>query len=208
MIRLFFIIIISMRWRLVLTAMQENRLLLMQILSFVSGKILFGTTQLPQYQKTESYLAELIVAFLFYASSFVLKLISIPRIILTQVVMVNLRSFLLWIVTVLIMIFSFTLSQTLGWNSFQIILLQIIIFLQTAVLILLSNWRYTSKVEFVVYELILSVNILILGIKTVLFISYEEDRSNKDIVLLNLTTEIAFTIFVMDSIERAYKRYF
>jgi hypothetical protein len=33
-----------MRWRLVLTAMQENRLLLMQILSFVSGKILFGTT--------------------------------------------------------------------------------------------------------------------------------------------------------------------
>lgn len=80
--------------------------------------------------------------------------------------------------------------------------------MQTAILILLSNWRYTSKIEFVVYEAILSLNILILGIKTVLFISYEEDRSNKDIVLLNLTTEIAFTIFVMDSIERAYKRYF
>lgn len=70
-----------MRWRLVLTALQQNKLLLMQILSFISGKILFGTTELPQYQKTESYLVELIVAFLFYASSLVLKLISIPRII-------------------------------------------------------------------------------------------------------------------------------
>lgn len=122
--------------------------------------------------------------------------------------MVNLRSFLLWIVTALIIIFGFSLSHTLGWTSFEIMLLLIIIFLQNAVLILLSNWRYTSKVQFVVYETILSVNILVLGIKTVLFISYEEDRSNKDIVLLNLTTEIAFSIIVMDSIERAYKRYF
>jgi hypothetical protein len=122
-------------------------------------------------------------------------------------VLVNLRSFLLWIVAALIMIFSFSLSQTLEWTSFEIMLLLVIIFLQTAVLILLSNWRYISKVEFVVYEAILSVNILILGIKTVVFISYEENSSNKDIVLLNLTTQIAFTILVMDSIERAYKRY-
>lgn len=68
-----------MRWRLVLTTMQENKLLLMQILSFISGKILFGMLELPQYHKTESYLVELIIGFLFYASSFVLKLISIPR---------------------------------------------------------------------------------------------------------------------------------
>jgi hypothetical protein len=70
-----------MRWRLVLKAMQENKLLLMQILSYVSGKILFGVIELPQYQKTESYLIELIVGVLFYASAVLLKLISIPRII-------------------------------------------------------------------------------------------------------------------------------
>ncbi len=107
-----------MRWRAVLQKMQENKLLLLQILSFISGKILFGAIELPQHQKTESYLIELIVAVLFYTSALLLKLIAIPRIIVKEIVLVNLRSFLLWIVTALIMIFSFSLTQTLKWTSF------------------------------------------------------------------------------------------
>lgn len=50
------------------------------------------------------------------------------------------------------------------------------------------------------YEAILSFNILALGIKTVIFIEYDLDSPHKDIVLLNLTTQIALTILYMDSI--------
>jgi hypothetical protein len=53
----------------------------------------------------------------------------------------------------------------------------------------------------------MSINILTLGVKTVVFVEQEKDSPNKDIVLLNLTTQIAFAILIMDSIERAYKRY-
>ena len=81
------------------------------------------------------------------------------------------------------------------------------LFLETAVLILFCNWRYTSKTEFVVYEAILSVCILALGIKTVVFIAEDKASQNNDIVLLNLTTQIAFSILIMDSIEKGYKRY-
>jgi hypothetical protein len=59
----------------------------------------------------------------------------------------------------------------------------------------------------VIYEAILSVSILALGIKTVVFIAVDSGSPNKDIVLLNLTTQIAFSILIMDSIEKAYKRY-
>lgn len=71
---------------------------------------------------------------------------------------------------------------------------------------ILCSWHFIDKVEFIFYEVILSVNILALGIKTVIFIEYDLDSPHKDIVLLNLTTQIALTIIYMDSIERAYSK--
>jgi hypothetical protein len=50
------------------------------------------------------------------------------------------------------------------------------------------------------YEFVLSVNIIALGIKTVIFIEYDLESPHKDIVLLNLTTQIALTILFMDAI--------
>ena len=50
-------------------------------------------------------------------------------------------------------------------------------------------------------------SIISLGIKTVSFIAYYEDASFKDIVLLNLTTEIALSICLMDMLERAYSEH-
>lgn len=55
--------------------------------------------------------------------------------------------------------------------------------------------------------MILAVNILALGIKTVVFIEYDLDSPHKDMVLLNLTTQIALSIIIMDSIERSYSKY-
>jgi hypothetical protein len=50
------------------------------------------------------------------------------------------------------------------------------------------------------------VNILALGIKTVVFIEYDLDSPHKDMVLLNLTTQIALAILVMDAIDRSYSK--
>ena len=78
--------------------------------------------------------------------------------------------------------------------------------LATSTLVILCCWHFIDKVEYVFYEVILSVNILALGIKTVIFIEYDFDSPHKDIVLLNLTTQIALTIIFMDSVERAYSK--
>lgn len=53
----------------------------------------------------------------------------------------------------------------------------------------------------------MAVSIVALGIKTVIFVEFESGSPHKDIVLLNLTTQIAFAILLMDSMERAYKRF-
>ncbi len=66
--------------------------------------------------------------------------------------------------------------------------------------VILANWHYITKKEFVFYEIILIINILVLGVKTVVFIAYESSSPNKDIVLLNLTTQIALTIIIMDAL--------
>lgn len=36
--------------------MRENKLMLMQVLSFISAKIVLGIVELPQYEKNENYL--------------------------------------------------------------------------------------------------------------------------------------------------------
>ena len=56
------------------------------------------------------------------------------------------------------------------------------------------------------YEALLGVNILALGIKTVIFIEYDLDSPHKDMVLLNLTTQIALAVLLMDGMERAHAK--
>jgi hypothetical protein len=42
--------------------------------------------------------------------------------------------------------------------------------------------------------------------KTVGFIKHHSESPDKDIVLLNLTTQIALVIVLMDFLEKSYKR--
>jgi hypothetical protein len=140
-------------------------------------------------------------------AAFALKLALNGRPILKTLLVINIRMFLIWMVSILSMVFSFSLCRSLNWETdekLSVILCQI---LQTGTLVILCHWRYISKAEFVVYELLLSINILILGIKTVIFIEYANNSPHKDIVLLNLTTQIALAILEMDAIDRAYSRH-
>lgn len=43
--------------------------------------------------------------------------------------------------------------------------------------------------------------------KTVSFVKYDSESNNKDIVLLNLTTQIALMIILMDTIEKSYRKW-
>jgi hypothetical protein len=137
----------------------------------------------------------------------VLKLALNGRPILKTLLVINIRMFLIWMVSILSMVFSFSLCRSLNWGTDENISVLLCQIFQTATLVILCHWRYISKGEFIAYELMLSINILILGIKTVIFIEYEKDSPHKDIVLLNLTTQIALAILEMDAIDRAYSRH-
>lgn len=150
----------------------------------------------------------LICSFLFYLTAFVLKLALNGRPILKTLLVTNIRMFLIWMVSILTMVFSFSLCRSLNWTTGENISVLLCQILQTGTLAILCHWRYISKAEFVVYEFLLSINILVLGIKTVIFIEYENNSPHKDIVLLNLTTQIALAILEMDAIDRAYSRHY
>lgn len=45
------------------------------------------------------------------------------------------------------------------------------------------------------------------SLKTVNFIKYDTESNHKDIVLLNLTTQIALMIILMDTIEKSYRKW-
>lgn len=94
-----------------------HRLLVAQIATFVCGKILLAVIELPQYEKEEAYVAELLIGVCFYLAALVLKWLSLPKRRAWEVVKVNLQSFLLWIVALLMIIFSFSLSHALNWSS-------------------------------------------------------------------------------------------
>jgi hypothetical protein len=67
-------------------------------------------------------------------------------------------------------------------------------------LVILCHYEFVSKMEFIAYECMLAINIIALGIKTVVFIEYDLESPHKDMVLLNLTTRIALAILIMDGI--------
>lgn len=62
-------------------------------------------------------MAELLIGVAFYLSALILKWLSLPKGKACEVVKVNLQSFLLWIVALLMIIFSFSLSHALNWSS-------------------------------------------------------------------------------------------
>ena len=65
---------------------------------------------------------------------------------------------------------------------------------------------FVDKAEFIAYEALLAINILAIGIKTVIYIEYDLESPHKDMVLINLATRIALAILIMDSLERAYTK--
>ena len=111
----------------------------------------------------------LIFGLIFYLVSLLMKVIK-DKVHFKALVIVSIRMFLIWVVSILSIIFSFSLCRELGWDLIERVGVVGCLTIQTIILVIFCSWRHTSKLEFVSYEVILSVNILVLGIKTVLFI--------------------------------------
>lgn len=148
----------------------------------------------------------LIITALLYLGAFGFKLYKEGRLLLKSILFVYFKMFLIWIVSILSIIFSFSLSHELDWNMVEIIALNISQVLSTSTLVVLCNWRFVNKIEFIAFEAILGINIIALGIKTVIYLEYDSESPHKDMVLINLTTQVALAILVMDAIERAYAK--
>ena len=94
---------------------KHHKVLIGQITCFYLGKTFIGFIELPNDTKNISYTPILMVAAVSYLGAFILKLIKEGRVILRALLPTYLRLFLIWIVSLLSTIFSFSLSHELGW---------------------------------------------------------------------------------------------
>jgi hypothetical protein len=142
----------------------------------------------------------LLLALLFYSLSIGIKFYRHKAALAMALPRILIESFLLWIVTLLVLMFSFALEDKMSWTFFEKMLSMANIFLQTSAFVLLTNMKFISKREFVNYEITLALNVVSLAHKSVWFLTYEDENPDKDILLLNLTTQIALSIIIMDVI--------
>ena len=61
--------------------------------------------------------------------------------------------------------------------------------------------------EFYGFAGALSVNVIALSLKTVGFIQDDSRPAHKDIVLLNLSTQIALAIILLDALQKSYEKH-
>ena len=110
------------------------------------------------------------VSAILYLAAFILKLVKEGRVILRALIPVYLRLFLIWVVSLLSIIFSFSLSHELGWPMLEIITQTVCEILTTSTLVILCYPQFISRPEYFAYQILLAINILALGIKTVIYI--------------------------------------
>ena len=152
---------------------KRHKLAIGQINCFYLGKTFIGFIELPNDTKNISYTPILMLSAVLYLGAFVLKLYKNGRPLLKALLGIYLRMFLLWVVSLLSTIFSFSLSHELGWPMLEIITQTVCEILTTSTLIIFCSPQFVSKVEYVAYQGLLAINILALGIKTVIFIEYD-----------------------------------
>ena len=100
---------------------KKHRVLIGQVTCFYLGKTFIGFIELPNDTKNISYVPILMVSAVLYLLAFILKLYKEGRDILKALIPTYLRLFIIWIVSLLSTIFSFSLSHELGWSMLEII---------------------------------------------------------------------------------------
>jgi hypothetical protein len=101
----------------IILKLAKNKLSVIQAFCFILGKIFLGLVELPQYQKDKNYLPFLICAFLGYIFAYGIKLYSLRPSIFRKLLKINLKVFIIWVVSLLNIIFTLSLINALSWNS-------------------------------------------------------------------------------------------
>jgi len=90
---------------------KKHKIIIGQITCFYLGKTFIGFIELPNDTKNISYTPILMVSAVLYLLAFIIKLYKEGRVILFALMITYLRHFLLWIVALLSVVFSFSLSH-------------------------------------------------------------------------------------------------
>lgn len=185
----------------------QSKITMVEVGTFILLKIFMGIMELPHYPKSSSEIPFLIIALILTVLCIVMKLYNHKYELIRSIIHIQKEIFLLWIVTTIFIIFSWSLCDALNWSFFEKLLVVLCEILQTFLISLLTDFRFISKIEFYGFEATIGLNIIALAIKTVGFIKDDSESAHKDIVLLNLSTQIALAIIMMDILERSYSTF-
>lgn len=93
------------------------------VILFLLMKIFLGMVELPHYNKTSTEIPFLLLTFLFAAGCVGAKFFIHKYQLIRKVPYLQFESFLLWVVTMIYIIFSWSLCDALGWNLFEKIMI-------------------------------------------------------------------------------------
>lgn len=146
---------------------------IVQIGSFVAAKICFGLIELPHESKESTYIPYLVANILFLGFAIGLKVMRHRYQMLIKFAIIQLECFLIWVISFIMMVFSWSLLDAIQWDFGEKIMVMICEFLSTIMLTMLTHDKFISKLEFISFEVILAIEIICVSIKTVSFIRYD-----------------------------------
>lgn len=121
------------------------------LLMFGIAKLVFSILELPHAEKSSTYIPFLLISLVFFGAAAALKIFHHRFDILRKILHLELSCFLIWVITVIFIIFTWSLCDALSWNLFEKILLVLCQILTTFLVTLLSDPRFISKAEFIGY---------------------------------------------------------
>jgi hypothetical protein len=185
----------------------KNNLAPAMVVTFVLLKVVLGLVELPHYTKESTVLPWLALGLILIVLAIGIKIYQQKIMFLRKGLKTQLEALLLWVVTVVFIIFTWSLCDALGWNIGEKVLIVVCEVLETFLIVLLTEPTFISKMEFYGFAGALSVNVIALSLKTVGFIQDDSHPAHKDIVLLNLSTQIALAIILLDALQRSYEKH-
>ena len=128
-----------------LNFIRSHKLVIGQISSYCLGGIFIGIIELPNDTKNISYLPIEITAVIFYLFAFVIKLYKEGRKIFKSLLMVYIKNFLIWTVSLISIIFAFSLTHEVGWVMAETIILTVCSVISTSTLVIICHHDFISK---------------------------------------------------------------
>ena len=144
------------------------------VLFFIISKIFIGIIELPHMKERSTNIPYLIISLVFNLAAIGCKIYKHKLPLLRSLLQTQKKSFLVWVIIIMMMIFSWNLADNLDWNIFEKILLVLCEFTAMLTVTLILNPKFITKFQFIAFELIFVLEVLMVSLKTV---GYLKDHS-------------------------------